>query len=415
MTVRVLKFGGTSVGTPRRLQRAAEQVARLVGSGEPVAVVISAMGHSTDRLLARAQQIHRSPGGRELDALLASGEQVSASLLALALDRLGIAARSLAGAQIGLRTDSRHGGATIMHFDPRPTLELLDRGVVPVVAGYQGVDAMGDLTTLGRGGSDTTAVALAAAIAGADRAVRCEILTDVPGVFTADPRLVPDARRIDRISGHAMLAMARAGAQVMHPPAVAHGLAAGVPILVRLAHRPGVAGTWIEPRLDERSGPTAVASRADVAAITVTPLSPLDRAVLLAGLRDLSPQTLASRSPDGTIVVPTVNLERSLSLAHSIASPLGATVVSSTDVSVVTLISDAVPDSLPAPAGFRETSRDPWWLVPTSDAVPFLQMVHAAAGLGRRRWEPRRHETPARAPADGGATPSTFQSTQRST
>ena len=411
MPVRVLKFGGTSVGTPRRLQRAAEQVARLVGSGESVAVVISAMGHSTDRLLSRAQQVHRSAVGRELDALLASGEQVSASLLALALDRLGIAARSLVGAQIGLRTDSRHGGATIMQFDPRPTVELLDRGVVPVVAGYHGVDAMGDLTTLGRGGSDTTAVALAAAIAGTGREVRCEILTDVPGVFTADPRLVPDARRIAHLSGHAMLAMARAGAQVMHPPAVAHGLAAGVPILVRLAHRPGVAGTWIEPRLDERSGATAVARRADVGSIIVAGLPPLDRAILVAGLRDLSPLTLASDSPDGPFVVPTASLERSLSLAHSIASSHGATVVASTDVSVITLIGDAVPDSLPAPAGFRERSRDPWWIVPTADAVPFLQQVHAAAGLDRRRSGSRRHAVPARVHADDGATPSPCRST----
>ncbi|MBX5437651.1 MAG: aspartate kinase, partial [Alicyclobacillaceae bacterium] len=180
----VQKFGGTSVGSIERIEKVADRIERTLKEGHRCAVVVSAMGHSTDELLALAHAIDRDPDPRELDALLSTGEQVSAALLAMALQKRGIGARSFTGWQAGIETEPVHGSARLVHIDTTALWAALDDGVVPVITGFQGI-AGGAVTTLGRGGSDTTAVAVAAAL----QADLCEIYTDVDGVYTADPRV----------------------------------------------------------------------------------------------------------------------------------------------------------------------------------------------------------------------------------
>jgi len=192
MAVFVQKFGGTSVGDPQRIARCAARVKQRVDEGHKVVVVVSAMGHTTDELIELSARVADRPSRREMDMLMATGEQVSVALVAMALEKLGVPATSLTGGQAGIETDGAHGRARVM----RVRRERLDReltlGRVPVVCGFQGVSPEGEITTLGRGGSDTTAVALAAALQVAEHGGCCEIFTDVDGVYTADPRLVPE-------------------------------------------------------------------------------------------------------------------------------------------------------------------------------------------------------------------------------
>jgi aspartate kinase len=211
----VQKFGGTSVKSVARVRNVAGIIARAAEK-ESVVAVVSAMGDTTDYLVKLARQASDSPNRRELDALLASGEQISAAIVAITLNELGVKAVSLTGAQLGITTESRHTAARIIDINTERITRLLDNGMVVVAAGFQGMTAEGDLTTLGRGGSDTTAVALAAALG----ASNCEIFTDVSGVHTADPNIVPTARLLHEISYEEMLEMARVGAQVLHPRAV---------------------------------------------------------------------------------------------------------------------------------------------------------------------------------------------------
>ena len=212
MSTIVAKFGGTSVASPERIKRVAQRIVGCKRAGNDVVVVVSAMGKSTDDLIALASSITAHPNARELDTLLSTGETVSMSLLAMAVEDLGEQAISMNGRQVGLLTDNRHGKASIREVHATRIKEALSQGRIVIVAGFQGIDDVGDITTLGRGGSDTTAVALAAGI-GADV---CEIYTDVDGVFTADPRVVPRARKIDVVSYEEMLEMAAAGAGVLH-------------------------------------------------------------------------------------------------------------------------------------------------------------------------------------------------------
>jgi len=207
----VQKYGGTSVGSIERIEAVAERVMRSRNAGDNLVVVVSAMAGETDRLLALARQISARPAGRELDVLLATGEQVSIALTAMALQARGGAARSYTGSQVHIRTDSAHNKARILDIDGRRIRHDLEQGHVVVVAGFQGVDEQGNITTLGRGGSDTTAVALAAAL----DADECRIYTDVDGVYTTDPRIVPQARRLDRVTYEEMLEMASLGAKVL--------------------------------------------------------------------------------------------------------------------------------------------------------------------------------------------------------
>jgi aspartate kinase len=229
MAITVQKFGGTSVTDAARIHLAARRAIRALLDGNQVVMVVSAMGHTTDELVKLAYQVSRRPSKRELDMLLATGEQVSIALVAMAIHEAGYDAISLTGVQVGLMTDSAHTTARIHSIDTQRIRRLLDQGRIVIVAGFQGVDSDFNITTLGRGGSDTTAVALAAALG----AHVCEIYTDVDGVYTTDPRLVPAARKLDIISSDEMLEMASLGAGVMHSRSIELGMKFGVPIHVR--------------------------------------------------------------------------------------------------------------------------------------------------------------------------------------
>ena len=216
----VQKYGGTSVGDIERITKVAGRIAHEVEKGQKVVVTVSAMGHSTDQLMGMALEISLRPTLRELDVLLASGEQQSMALLVLALSELGISARSFTGGQAGFLTNSNHGRAQIIEVSPKYVREALKKYDAVVVAGFQGVTEKGDITTFGRGGSDTTAVALAAALG----ARVCEIYTDTEGVYTTDPHIVPGAKKLDRIDYQEMLEMAALGADVLHPISLLLGL-----------------------------------------------------------------------------------------------------------------------------------------------------------------------------------------------
>lgn len=227
----VEKYGGTSLGTGERMLAAAERVAGLARMGHEMVVVVSAQGDTTDRLEALARATNPNAPAREMDACLAVGEQLSAARMAMALASLGVEAVSFTGAQAGIHTDGQFGNANILSVHPEAVLAALAEGKVAVVAGFQGVDARGNITTLGRGGSDTTAVALAAALG----AEECRIYTDVDGVYDHDPRKYPDATRLDRIGYDAMLALIARGAQVLHDRSVLLAKEKGIVIQVRSA------------------------------------------------------------------------------------------------------------------------------------------------------------------------------------
>lgn len=216
MAIIVYKFGGTSLGDSRRIYQAARRLAAARRAGEQVVAVLSAQAGVTDALLAKAREIDPDCSGRELDALLATGEQASVSLCALALGRLGVPAVSLCGWQMGLQTDGIHGSARVLSMTGDRIRRELAEGRVVLAAGFQGIDEAGDITTLGRGGSDTTAVALAAFL----QAGLCRIYTDVDGVYDRDPRQFPDAVKYPQISYDEMLTLARSGAKVLHDRSV---------------------------------------------------------------------------------------------------------------------------------------------------------------------------------------------------
>jgi aspartate kinase len=228
MALIVQKYGGTSVGSIERIAKVAERVMRWRGQAHDLVVVVSAMSGETNRLLALAKEIDPRPSPRELDVLLATGEQVTIALLAMALERSGCPARSFTGAQVHIRTDSAYTKARITDIESARILRDLRDGRVVVVAGFQGVDEQGNITTLGRGGSDTTAVALAAAL----RADECQIYTDVDGVYTTDPRVVPAARRLAKITYEEMLEMASLGAKVLQIRSVEFASKYNVPLRV---------------------------------------------------------------------------------------------------------------------------------------------------------------------------------------
>lgn len=264
----VQKYGGTSLGTAEHVRRVAERIDISRQTGQPTVAVVSARGDTTDRLLADARQLHPHPAPRETDQLLATGEVTSAALVATALHRRGTRAVSLTGAQAGIRTTGPHGAALIRSIDTRAVRAHLERGAVVVVAGFQGIDAAGELFTLGRGGSDTTAVALAAELD-----ARCEIYTDVDAVYTADPRLVPRARALPEVAAPLMAEMAFAGARVLHARAVELAAVRGVALLVASAmdDRPGTTITGGSPNgmLEKEGFVTAITHDADIARFTI--------------------------------------------------------------------------------------------------------------------------------------------------
>lgn len=237
----VQKFGGTSVGTIERIQAVARRVAAAREAGFDVVVVASAMSGETNRLIALGQQLAPRPDPREMDALVATGEQVSVALLAIALTQIGVPARSFLGHQVRLRTDSSFMKARIRGIDADRLIETAREGIVSVVAGFQGIDDQGNTTTLGRGGSDTTAVAIAAALG---QGVPCEIYTDVEGVYTADPNVCPSARKVKRISYEEMLELASLGAKVLQIRSVELAMKYAVPVHVRSSFS-DAEGTWV--------------------------------------------------------------------------------------------------------------------------------------------------------------------------
>ncbi|MBQ1024500.1 aspartate kinase [Micromonospora sp. C95] len=249
MALVVQKYGGSSVANAERIKRVAERIVAARKAGDDVVVVVSAMGDTTDELLDLANQVSPLPPGRELDMLLTAGERISMALLAMAIHNLGYEARSFTGSQAGVITTSVHGRARIIDVTPGRLKGALDEGSVVIVAGFQGVSQdTKDVTTLGRGGSDTTAVALAAAL----RADVCEIYTDVDGVFTADPRIVPNARHIRQITYEEMLELAACGAKVLHLRSVEYARRAGLPIHVRSSYSTNT-GTMVTGSMEELS------------------------------------------------------------------------------------------------------------------------------------------------------------------
>lgn len=236
----VEKYGGTSVANIARIKAVARNVAESLKQGHKMVVVVSAMGGETDKLLALAGEINATPSAREIDMLVSTGEQVTIALLAMALHTLGVDARSYTGAQLRILTDQTHGKARIVEIQSERANRDIEKGTVVVVAGFQGVDQDNNITTLGRGGSDTTAVAMAAAL----KADECRIYTDVDGVYTADPRIVPEARRLDRVTFEEMLELSGAGARVLQIRAVEFAGKYNVPLRVLSSFEPGV-GTLI--------------------------------------------------------------------------------------------------------------------------------------------------------------------------
>jgi aspartate kinase len=266
----VQKYGGSSLESADRIKRVAERIVATRKAGNDVVVVCSAMGDTTDELLELAQQVNPVPPGREMDMLLTAGERISNALVAMAISALGADARSFTGSQAGVLTDSTHGRARIIDVTPSRLREALDKGHIVLVAGFQGVSQdTKDITTLGRGGSDTTAVALAAAL---DADV-CEIYTDVEGVYTADPRIVSQARRLDTVTYEEMLEMAAAGTKVLMLRCVEYARRYGVPIRVRSSYgdKPGtlVSGS-MEDLTVEQAMITGVAHDRSEAKVTVT-------------------------------------------------------------------------------------------------------------------------------------------------
>ena len=267
MALVVQKYGGSSVADAEKIQHVARRIMARHTAGDRVVAVVSAMGKTTDELIALTQQITSTPRARELDMLMSTGEAVSSALLSMALHELGAEAISLSGPQAGIRTDAVFGRARIAGIETARMEQELDRGQIVIVAGFQGASEDFDITTLGRGGSDTTAVALAAAL----HADRCEIYTDVAGVYTADPRVCPAARPLRDIGYEEMLELATTGARVMHARAVEIGELYGVAILVASTFDVESPGTLIheETKMEQANKVRGIAHESDIAKITV--------------------------------------------------------------------------------------------------------------------------------------------------
>jgi aspartate kinase len=331
----VQKYGGTSVGDAGRIKAVAELVSARVEDGDQLVIVVSAMGSTTDDLVALAAQMTDEPEARELDLLLSTGEIVTSTLLAMALKHMGRPAVALSGAQAGIGTDTRYGRAQILSVDPRRIRRELESGTIVIVAGFQGITEEMDITTLGRGGSDTTAVALAISL----EAERCEILTDVDGVHVADPRIVPGARKMDEISYEEMLELASYGATVMHPRAVELGAVYQMPIYVASSFNDTV-GTLIhgdrtteESDMEGRNKVMGIAQDTDVARITVRGV--LDQPGIAAtifeplGENGISVDTIVQnasveRLTDLTFTLSRTDLDKGLAIVRPIAESIGA-------------------------------------------------------------------------------------------
>ena len=266
MTKIVMKFGGTSVESTEKIENVATRVKREKDKGHDIVVVVSAMGKTTDELSNLACELAESPSKREMDMLLSNGEQVTMALLSIRLNAIGIDAISLTGAQAGLITDDIHRNAKILKLDPTKIDSLLDSNKVVIVAGFQGISEEGEITTLGRGGSDTTAVAIAASI----KAEICDIYTDVDGIYTSDPRYIENARRLEQLEYDEMLELANLGAGVLHPRAVEFAKNYKVPLRVRPSYKDGE-GTILKEEVDVENNLVVrgVAFESDIVRLTI--------------------------------------------------------------------------------------------------------------------------------------------------
>jgi aspartate kinase len=326
----VQKYGGTSVGDLTRIRNVAQRVAKTRREGNDVVVVVSAMAGETDRLIRLAQQASEMPDLREYDSLISTGEQVSAALLAIALQSMGIPARSFLGPQIRVLTDSAFSVARIREVETARLRRELKAGRIPVVTGFQGVDPAGNITTLGRGGSDTTGVAVAAAL----KADVCEIYTDVDGVYTTDPNICPDARKISRISYNEMMEMASLGAKVLQIRSVEFAKKFNVPIHVRSSFN-DKSGTWVvkEDEKMEKVLVSGVTLSKNEARITITRLpdkpgvaskifTPISDAHIVVDM--IIQNTSSDGSTDLTFTIPKGDLKKALKLVKKTAEEIKA-------------------------------------------------------------------------------------------
>ncbi|MDD4859826.1 MAG: aspartate kinase [Dehalococcoidales bacterium] len=330
MALIVQKYGGSSVADAEKIRNVARRIVRTKEAGNQVVVVVSAMGDTTDDLIKLAQQVTSQPTQRELDVLLSTGEIVSSALLVMALQSMGHQAISLNGAQAGIQTDSAYNRARILKVEARRLLAELEKGNIVIVAGFQGITKDMDITTLGRGGSDTTAVALAAST----KAARCERYTDTEGIFTADPRVVPEAQRLDEISYDEMLELATYGSKVIHPRAVELGELYDVPILVASSFTDNP-GTLIhrEVAMEVRNKVRSIAHDLDVAKITIVgvPDRPGIAASIFVALAEagISVDTIVQNAStkditDLTFTVARSQLKSAMAVAEPIAKSIGA-------------------------------------------------------------------------------------------
>jgi aspartate kinase len=346
MALIVQKYGGTSVASPERIQAVAERVIRTRKAGDQVVVVLSAMSGETDRLLALARRVSPNPDERELDLLLSTGERVTIALLAMALRERGYAARSFTGRQVGIVTDDVHTRARIERVAADRVRDALAEDVIPVVAGFQGINEKSDVTTLGRGGSDTTAVALAAAL----KADRCDIYTDVDGVYTTDPNIVPTASRLDKISYEEMLEMASLGAKVLQTRSVEFAMKYLVPVRVLSSFTDAPTGTLVtkEDRDMEQvvvSGVTYDRNQAKITLLGV-PDRPGIAARLFGGIAkediivDMIIQNISQEGlTDISFTVPRADAKKAVSLVSTLVREIGANDVQLTeDIAKVSIV-----------------------------------------------------------------------------
>lgn len=345
MALIVQKYGGTSVGTVERIRRVAERVDRAQKDGHQVVVVLSAMSGETDRLLKLAHEVTGAPDERELDMLLSTGERVTIALLAMELRGRGVNARSFTGRQVGIHTDSAHTKARISRVTADRIKEALSAGVIPVVAGFQGINASSDVTTLGRGGSDLTAVALAAAL----KADRCIIYTDVDGVYTADPNIVPAARRLDKISYEEMLEMASLGAKVLQSRSVEFAAKYSVPVEVNSSFKEGK-GTLVTREDADMEGVMVSGVTGDRNQAKITIVGVPDRPGIAARVFgavahanivvDMIIQNVSQASTtDISFTVPKADLRHAVDLVQRLSEEIGARSVAVTEsIAKVSLI-----------------------------------------------------------------------------
>ena len=345
MALIVQKYGGTSVGTIERIHRVADRVAHTQGEGNQVVVVLSAMSGETDRLVKLAHEVTTVPDDRELDMLLSTGERITIALLSMELRGRGINARSFTGRQVGIITDSAHTKARIARVTADRIKEALKQGVIPVVAGFQGINEQSDVTTLGRGGSDLSAVALAAAL----KADRCVIFTDVDGVYTADPNIVPAARRIDKIAYEEMLEMASLGAKVLQTRSVEFAAKFHVPVEVNSSFKEGKGTLVTKEDADmEAAAVSGVTGDRNQAKITIVgvPDKPGIAARIFGPVAeshinvDMIIQNMSQAAlTDLSFTVPRADLKKAVPIIQAVAKDIEAKTVSVTEaIAKVSLI-----------------------------------------------------------------------------